>query len=373
MTTTTKPHAPEEIAIANGHGGEGVFEITQENSLFVPFGEYPHAKGLQKFDRESGEALLAAFNSLPAKVGRMFSGGVPIFAGHPDVPKRQDSNPAAPAYGWVQGVVVENDGVRLPVKWNTRGRESIENAEYRFYSPNWLLRKVSGGIQPVKLLSIGLTNHPRIPVPAIANDNQPKEKKTMNEEQLKAIGLEPGATDEQINARLEKLAAAENDATTEKARADKAEGELATAKQAVQEKETALQAANDTAARQREARIDGALETLVSTGRLTEADRPARRTELVAIENDEALDARLDELAKADPVLKTKPRTANLAQGKEKVAAENDAAARSEKRTEAVEAELARIANDVPAAERYDIAWTRAQKKHPELFSSAAG
>ncbi len=148
------------IAIADGSLPPSAFTVAQPDGLFVPYGEYRHAKGLQKFDRASAEMLRDGIAAAPA----------PVYRGHPDVPGRADSNPAAPAVGWVNRVDVQSTGARFVVKYNGDGLRAVSEAHYRFYSPNWLLRRVPGGIQPVKLLSIGLTNSPLIPVPSIAND-----------------------------------------------------------------------------------------------------------------------------------------------------------------------------------------------------------
>lgn len=158
------------VAVANDRATSSPFIVAQVDKLFIPFGNFPHAKGLQKFDRASAEILRANFGRIDISAGRPHSPGVPIYRGHPDVPGRADSNPAAPACGWVQDIQIEAGGVSLLVKWSPEGEAEIRNGNYRFYSPHWELRRVSGGIQPVRLISIGLTNSPAIAVPAIAND-----------------------------------------------------------------------------------------------------------------------------------------------------------------------------------------------------------
>lgn len=175
---------------------DGIFELRQANSLFLPFGNFPHQAGLQKVDRASGEILRANFATHP---------NIPIFAGHPDVPGRADTNPSAPALGWVQAIEVLADGISVAVKWNEAGRKAITNANYRFYSPNWLLRKVSGGIQPVRLLSIGLTNNPLIPVRAISNDKPmiPKTISPADTTELDALRRQlPGVSAKTLNLIL---------------------------------------------------------------------------------------------------------------------------------------------------------------------------
>ena len=145
-------------AAANDFAIPSPFIVAQKNSLVIPFGKHPHPQGIQLFDRASAEQLRANF--APA----------PIYKGHVDVVGHPSFNPSSPAVGWVDGIAIENDGIRLAVRWGAEGRRAIENAEFRFYSPFWDCQKVPGGIRPVKLRSVALTNSPRIAVAAIAND-----------------------------------------------------------------------------------------------------------------------------------------------------------------------------------------------------------
>lgn len=374
-----EPTMENLVSLANAiDSGESVFEVKQQESLFIPFGEYPHPKGLQKFDAEAGQFLAQTFNSLPAKVSRLFTPGVPIYKGHPDVPGRPDSNPSAPAVGWVQSVQVANDGVTLGVKWNADGQTAISDAQYRFYSPNWLLRPVKGGIQPVKLLSVGLTNNPRIPVPAIANDDEEEKSQASDPMKLSAALLkllgfaendEP--TTEQIEAAVEKgigLIASANDTATQ----------LATAQARVTELEGQLTAANDATIAARGVRIDAALAGLIDSTRLEPARRDAVRAELLALANDGEISTKLEELGKAEPKLKTAAKTNGLGAAKSKlVEATNDAAERQGQIREAIATELVAIANDTTKSglsenARYDLAFNRAAAKHPALFSPKA-
>lgn len=355
--------AANDVLIANALGeSEAKWEVQQDGTFFVPYGRYSHAKGLQIFDKAAAEEMHRAANGALARAA-----GIPIYAGHPDVPGRPDSNPAAPALGWIDDIEIGEDGARFRHRLNKRGTEAIENAEFRFYSPYWLLRKVAGGLQPVRLLSMGLTNQPRIPVPAIANDQEHTTTTDMTKEQLEAIGLAEGATPEQITARLAELSKAANDLTAEKARADKAEADLATAT-------SDLTAANDRATKARELLVDSALDRAVLSGRLTEADKATRRAELLAVEND--LDAQLSALETAEVKLPG-AQTGDLTKARAAAAAENDATARSVERQKLVTAELAAIENDktggrlTPAA-RYDLAYRRAEQKRPDLFTAQA-
>lgn len=376
------------IRLANADAGEGVFEVKQGDALFIPFGEYPHPKGLQKFDRQSADFLAHAFNSLSGKLSRIFTPGVPIYRGHPDVPGRPDSDPAAPAMGWVQDVVVAENGVSLPVKWNVDGATAIQNAHYRFYSPNWLLRAVKGGIQPVKLLSLGLTNNPRIPVPAIANDEPSQDhdmKLTALLRKLFGFAENDEPTPEELDAKataleaqLAQLTAAANDAQTALAartgERDALQGQVTAAQSDLMAARLLIGAANDAATKANERFIDGALGALVESARVLPAERDALRGELLAIANDAALVTRLSDLAKGEPKMKTSAVTKGLGADKSRLKqAANDEAERSRQRREAIGQELTAIANDAAfsgATElaKYDFATERARVKHPTLF-----
>lgn len=355
------------ISTANAEEGQ-VFRLNDDGQFFVPFGDHRHVKGLQRFDRESAEELQSAANSI---TGRLL--GIPIYAGHPDVKGREDTNPAAPAFGWIDldGIQIENDGVRFRPKWNKRGKEAVENAEFRFYSPHWLNRKVGQVLRPVRLLSFGLTNRPNIPVPALANDDetrpdQPTTENDMTKEQLQKLGLAEDATPEQIAERLAALVKAENDLaeTTTK---------LTTVENDLKSKEAEINTANDRATNARKALVSASIDRAVQAGRMPESDRATRETDLLAIENDADLSKALADLEKAETKLKTESATGNLAGAKETIAAENDAAVKAAKRQKLVAEELTSIANDLPAGERYNLAWQRVQKKHPELFATQAG
>ncbi len=165
---------PSPLILACNDVAGAVFRVQQGDRLFVPYGNYQHPTGLQKFDRNSAQLMatdLRASSAGQSTPRLLTAPGRPIYKGHPDVPGRPDSNPAAPAVGWVTGISVENDGASFSVKWAPTGLESISSGEYRFYSPHWGMQRVPGGLQPCELRSIGLTNNPRIPVPSIANDS----------------------------------------------------------------------------------------------------------------------------------------------------------------------------------------------------------
>lgn len=411
------------VPAANGSGGEAVFDVQQGEKLTIPYGDYPHAKGLQKFDKASAERIVGAFNSIGSKIARLFTkAAYPIYKGHPDVPGRPDTDPAAPAVGWVTGVTAENDGMSLDVKWGAEGQRCIENGEYRFYSPYWLMRPVAGGMQPVELLSVGLTNNPKINVPAIANDAT--DAIGVTTELVKLLGLEPTAnlqdivrvlreqwfkvrefdellcilaidkltaTKELILAaakalkeKADRVTTAENDRDAATERANKAEADLATARGQLTEAGTKLTAAEndltvakDALGKEREGRIDARLDLLVAGKSITFAQRTEHRAKLIAAENDDALEALFVELAKGAGTLPNQSLSKDLGKKNSeaaKKAANDEGSARRSQIRDAVAAEAPAVTKQFPQAtesRRYEIAWDRASKKNPQLFGNA--
>jgi len=125
----------------------------------APWGDHPNSVGLQRVQKEDGDAMVAAFNSLVGKAGRMFR-GVPIFVGHPD----RDPNryPDKRRYGKITALESRADGLYAKPAFNDLGERVIEQGHYLYNSPVWALKREGGVVRPIELLSIGLTNEPNI-------------------------------------------------------------------------------------------------------------------------------------------------------------------------------------------------------------------
>lgn len=375
-----------DVEIANAAGGQAVFELAQDGSFFVPFGRYPHRMGLQVFDRDAANTMVANHNSTISKLKR-WAGlqSYPVYIGHPDIPGSKDTDKAA--YGWIDSMAVENDGMRFGVKYNDDGQKLVANAKFRFYSPYWAGPKVKGEIRPARLISMGLTNTPNIDVPALAN-----------EEGAGGQGPEAGSLESLIELLPESLGLA-NDASPEaiiegltsfRVRAETAEaanatltadlttvrGELETAAANLvtltTERDTAqgeLETANELLETLRGSMIDEALSNAITAGRVLPAEKDAKRAELVAA-ND--LSAALGELKALQPKIKVKSVTGDLGGARvQVVAAHNDGSkAAREERAVAVANELEGVPQDKPEGERKQIAWRRAATKNPELFKN---
>lgn len=119
----------------------------------------------------------------------------------------------APAAGWIKELVLQDDAIAARVEWTDRGREYLENREYRYLSPVVLVRAKDK--KAVGLHSAALTNKPAIDrMFAIVNSEglpawEPlnnKEGGNRMEELLKkiaaALGLGEEASEEQVMQRL---------------------------------------------------------------------------------------------------------------------------------------------------------------------------
>lgn len=155
--------------------------VSDPNELFVPFGEYPvrvvdpktgrAVDCLQVLDLEAANEIAGKLNSLRGKIAGALR-LLPVYIGHPDVSQFRDRYKDTRAYGWVTGANVKEGGIAFTVKWSKAGQDLVDDGLYAYYSPHWPMKPLgaANGVlraRPVGLWSIGLTNEPNIPVPAI--------------------------------------------------------------------------------------------------------------------------------------------------------------------------------------------------------------
>lgn len=175
--------------------------------MLAPYGDFPNPKGVQRITRQDGEELANQYRSwlnIPQWVV-----GAPVYKGHPDHEqfRGQPGHTDTEAVGRVKGLEARADGIFANVKWNERGRGLIENEAFSHPSVNWAMaRRTDGTWRPVRLKSVGLTNTPNIPVPAITVANEISTEGNKGNEVMKKIakrlGLAEDATEEQIDAAL---------------------------------------------------------------------------------------------------------------------------------------------------------------------------
>jgi hypothetical protein len=89
------------VALANT-AGAGIEPVPGARSEFTPlqgdwihlapFGDFAHARGIQRVDKAGVEAMARHFNSFMGRLGRWFA-GVPFYVGHPDAPALSQEYP----------------------------------------------------------------------------------------------------------------------------------------------------------------------------------------------------------------------------------------------------------------------------------------
>lgn len=142
--------------------------------LLSPYGVFPNAVGDQHFTEEDAQAICNEFDSAPNTGVRTL--GLPWYVGHPDHPAFKSQHTDTSAKGRIKELEAREDGLWANVKWNDEGKALIANQSYHGHSTNWRMRKnAQGQFHPFSLKSVGFTNEPGIPVPAITAANQKKE------------------------------------------------------------------------------------------------------------------------------------------------------------------------------------------------------
>jgi phage I-like protein len=336
--------------------------------LKVPYGDHPHALGLQRLDRAAAEELAANFRGFGARLGRLF-GGAPIYIGHPDDPRLANQFPDRKAYGWIMAIEARDDGLYLQPKWGAAGQDLLANAHYKWFSPFWGCRNdgLENGraiLRPVRLVSIGLTNTPNIEgIPPLANEDAtqptPKGEPPVNRTDLiKALGLPENADDPAILAAIK---AVQDELAALKAKAAESESarqDAANEKTARAAAESAL--ANEKSARiaERKARIELLLDNAQAAGKFTPAQRPQWAADL-----DKDFEGKSLELANAKPVLNTRPRTDSLGTRNADAQAARDATLRRDKVLMLVNERIAKT------GEAYEQAFAAIRKEHAALFA----
>lgn len=377
------------ISLENAMLGEGgAFNVQQPDTMFVPFGDYPHKKGTQRFNAEAARELANNFNSVPARLKRWLSDGAPTYIGHPDVPELRHLYNDSKAYGWITSVTIKDTGAEFGVKWSDEGRKLVANAHYKYYSPYWEATPAGGNLyRPVQLISFGLTNTPNIPVPALANDVTTT---TFGRAQWNGLlGLPEDADDNAFGNALKALhenhgamkaelegarqaksgaEAAQQSAEAEKAAAEKAKATAESEKEAVAND---LAAARADAKAAREARIGIELQRLEREGRILPSATATHHDQLMGMANEAAVTTEIDRLNKLPGKVKTQSQVQGAAGQKSAViqgAAEGQRAAALANAVQEELAELKKTVSDPQAA--YNIAWERVAKKQPGLFAN---
>lgn len=105
----------------------------------------------------------------------------------------------APAAAWMHELQERGGELWARVEWTPRAAEQVENREYRYLSPVFTYQKSTGRI--LEVVSAGLTNSPNLRLQALnheANNHSNQEDDMPLKPIAKALGLDEGATADQI-------------------------------------------------------------------------------------------------------------------------------------------------------------------------------
>jgi len=342
------------------------------------YGDYSHQHGLQRFDRASADALVRQFNSLRGRLARRFA-GVPVFIGHPDDPTfvNRAGHHDTRAYGWIQDIQSGQDGLWILPRWSDAGREILANCFYKFLSPRWAMKRLADNTYtPIRLISVGLTNHPNIPGDAIANqdtnfqsinETSINERKTMLNKIFKKLGLPVDAQEQDIIQKIDS-AVAGNDTASPDCDNDEAETlatneleslrseadrfyRLATeAEEALQDADKIKSELSSAFNNEREARIGMILDDAIRQALISPAELEKWKNDLRS-----NFDNALETLANSEPALNTVSRTETLGMRKQAVD-------RQRLFLDVVNERIAATGED------FSTAWTQSKKTRRELF-----
>lgn len=246
----------------------GEMTMDEHGWTVIPFGMWPHAKGLQNFGKEQATAIYNAWHGMMGVFKRAVV-GYPVYKGHPDVPGLEEDFPDKTEYGQIADMEIRPNGLAIKQVLSNAGAELVK-AGWKFISPFWDAEPSGtkdGHIlwSPFKINSIGLVKRPNIPNKSLAN-NSP-----MNKALLALLKLAADSTDDQVLAAVTTLANNYSTGVTSLANAETAK---TAAEQAAATSKTALETANTALANEKAARVIDALDGAVKTGRITIAEKP---------------------------------------------------------------------------------------------------
>ena len=138
-----------------------------------PYGTFEHPEGMQSISSADAQRCIRKTRTWRFRLGLK---KIPVYLGHPDDPlfKSEHSDPRI--YGYVKNLCADKDGLWVFVKFTKYGRTFLSKSPQQYLSPRWVLYKteVQTAYHPERLLSVGLTQHPNLPVQPIPFDALPK-------------------------------------------------------------------------------------------------------------------------------------------------------------------------------------------------------
>lgn len=331
-------------------------EASGDGWVMIPYGEWPHERGLQRFQKEHAEEMVGYFKAVWNRIKRAIV-GMPIFRGHPDLAAQlerelaRESDPAKRAeiegmiarvkeqypddavYGHILDMEARDTGLALRLVLSEDGAALVNEEGLTKFSPHWLSKTLGTDgkrtiYAPVYLKSIGLTARPNIAVTSLVNtaperaaETQPQNQSAMNKliiALLAALGrpLANEASETEITTALTaalphaqalalrpEAAALANEQTARTS----AEAKITELTTALANEQTALANERTAHAAAVEAHATTLVNHAVATGRITEAEKPVW---LGRLKRDFAAESTA--LANEQPKVKTTARTGDL-------------------------------------------------------------
>ena len=354
--------ASREAAVANALDPAEAIDFSESADGWFKISPYGVFRGKtpgrpQHVSVDNAKAMEGEFNSMLGTLGRLFR-GIPIYHGHPDVDP--EIWPDDRRIGKITKLDARADGLWGFAEWNSLGDQNKAEGWWIYPSPRWDSPKGQKNFSPDRLISIGLTNTPRIedsePVfnTLLENEtepNQPMDPKVIRQK----LGLAPEATDEEVLTKLDAVIAAATKAPTQETELANAKMDLTTAKTALTAANTkkdelacTVTARDNTIVSLREAHNNSLLDAAEKETRITPADRPAWLAKL----NGTNREAEINSLKGLKPRLNSK--AIDLGNRREE-------RAQSDNLREQVANAVAKLQKDEGLS--FDAAWQRAKKQ----------
>lgn len=266
------PASPRETAVANALDPADAIDFSEAADGWFKISPYGSFRGKtpgrpQVVSQDNAREMESQFNSLLGKLANKFR-GVPIYHGHPDVDPSIWTDDRR--LGKITRLDARADGLWGFAEWNSTGEENKKEGWWIYPSPRWDAPQGQTQFSPDRLISIGLTNTPRIaesdPVfnSLTAENNNTMDTKLIREK----LGLAPEATDEEVLAKLEVVTAAATESAAAKTT-------LETVKTEKDEMENSITGKDREITRLREAHNNSLLDAAEKDTRIAPGDRAA--------------------------------------------------------------------------------------------------
>lgn len=336
-------------------------------ALLAPFGDsiYPLKVGsktenvVQRITRENATEMVNAFKSVVGKVSRWLRGS-PIFLGHPDDPQQGHKYPVKDQVGMFADLEVRENGLYVRPMFNSKGAEVLDGPQKHYFSGRWPV-KLTGQhngmpvYEPINVTSIGMTPRPNLPTEMLNTETNIMEKtKLLGLLATLGLTLSNESTDEQILDGIKGIKTAR----------DTVETELANERTAHTATKAALTQKDVELANARNTEIASLINERITTGAITEAEKPlwTKRLEVNFVNEAPALKA-------LPSKLKTEPNPAASGNRARNPSSQNEAGAKLIQFANEQSVQLLKANPSMLPAEAYRLGYKAASESHPELVT----